>query len=80
MIRYRFIDNVLNILISEEEKINLEEAKGLIKKGRRIIQQNNAENLVVELKKTNNIHENATNYFDRVVHCSTDFPITVLHT
>ncbi len=80
MISYRHNNNALNVLVSQDEKINITKVKHLIKKGRRVIQQNNVNTLTIELKKVNKINTNAFTLFNKAVTCSTNFPITISYT
>lgn len=78
MIRLRISEETLNVLISKEEKLDLNKAKDLIRKGRRMILQSSAESLIIELKNANRINPPAMNLFRRMVRCSEDFPIKII--
>ena len=72
-------DNVLSVFISKNEKINIDSLKLLMGKGRRMIQQNNATSLVVQLEYTSKVNKDTLAFFNRVLCYSSNFPVIIIN-
>ena len=59
MTRLIFNKGILNVIISEEEQLNIDNAKELVRKTRRMIIQNKASCLVIEIDTISKVNENA---------------------
>ncbi len=77
MIRFRFNDRKLNVLISKKEKIDFRNVKSLIKKGSRMVQQNGANAVIIEID-SKNVDKKAFELFSRIILCSNSFPIAII--
>tara|TARA_B100000809_G_scaffold241084_1_gene263971 strand:- start:1190 stop:1444 length:255 start_codon:yes stop_codon:yes gene_type:complete len=80
MIRLLIIDNnALRVDISKEEKINNRKLKLLLGKGRRMIQQNNAESVIIHLENLSRVDKNILALFNRSLYNSSSFPVTLIN-
>ncbi len=72
-------NNTVSLHISKSESVNLITVKTLVRKARRIIEQNKASSLVITLDKTYKVDERALMFFNRILCCSNKFPVTIQH-
>ena len=77
-IKYSTEDSV-EVFISRAERINFNQAIKLMRKGRRMIQQNKASSLLVEFENTPLIDKNALAVFNRVLWNKSKFPVTIIN-
>mgnify|MGYP001476961582 CR=1 FL=1 len=79
MTRFRCSETILNVFISNEEKITLNKAKGIIRKSRRMIRQNEATAIIVEFKDSHKIDKSALTFFNRVICYNSNFPVAIIN-
>ncbi len=72
-------DSIIKVIISTDERITLSKANSLIRKSKRMIQQNNATSVIIELEKSSVIHNSAVIFFNRVVCKNSNFPIAIIN-
>ena len=78
MATLKFKEGILNVLISKEEKIDFKSAKNLIRKGRRMILQNEASGIVIDIDSASRINKSALDLFNRVLCHSSNFPVALI--
>jgi len=78
MTRISISDNTLRVLISKNERINFNKAKKIIRQGKRMILQNEANSIIVEIDNTSRVNSEALKFFERTLRNSKDFPIIVI--
>ena len=78
MTRLIFNKGILNVIISEEEQLNIDNAKELVRKTRRMIIQNKASCLVIEIDTISKVNENALDLVNRVLCHSSNFPVVMI--
>ena len=71
-------DKGLNIIISNEKNINFDNAKYLIRKAKRIIQQNKARAVIIEIDHKSRVDKSALEFFNRVLCYSNSFPVVII--
>tara|TARA_B100000809_G_scaffold241084_1_gene263975 strand:- start:6114 stop:6356 length:243 start_codon:yes stop_codon:yes gene_type:complete len=79
MIQLSFSEPIMKVIISKEERITFDIAKSIIRKSRRIIQQNKAKSVIVELEDTLGVNQSALTFFKRVLCYNNDFPVTIVN-
>ncbi len=77
MIRFRCTDETLYVLISKGEKIDFNNVKSLIKKGSRMVRQNGANAVIIEID-SKKVDTNGLELFTRLILCSNDFPVAII--
>ena len=78
MASLNFKYGVLNVLILKEDKISIDNAKKLIRKGRRMIHQNEATAIIIDVDSASRINKSALDLFDRVLCHSSSFPVAII--
>ena len=78
MATLKFKEGILNVLISREEKIDFKSAQNLIRKGRRMILQNEATGIVIDIDTASRINKSALDLFNRVLCHSSNFPVALI--
>ncbi|PCI99178.1 MAG: hypothetical protein COB15_04460 [Flavobacteriales bacterium] len=76
MINLTCKENKLNISISANETINYSAAKKLIRKARRMIQQNKLTFVIIDLDSNSRIHKGVLEFIDRVLY-NNNFPVLI---
>ena len=79
MTTLRYSETVLKVFISKEERITFKNAKNIIKKARRIIQQNSATSVLVEFENKPKIDKSALAFFNRVLCINSNFPDAIIN-
>ncbi len=79
MISLRSKDYVLKVSISKEEKITITKAKNLIRKARRMTQQNRLTSIIVVIDNSRKIDENVLSFYNKVLCNSSDFPVAMIN-
>ena len=79
MTTLRYSETVLKIFISKEEKITFNKAKYMIKKSRRMIQQNKATPVIIELEDSPRIDKSTLTFFNRVLCNNSSFPVAIIN-
>ncbi len=71
-------DNKLRVFITKNERIKLSVAKQLIRKSKRMIQQNSLAEVVIDLDNNPRIDKSALDFVNRVL-CKNNFPIAIIN-
>ncbi len=69
---------MLKVIISKNEKVDFEDAKRIINKGRRMIKQNKLNAIVVEIDSSSRVDKSAVDLFEKVLCYSDDFPVIMI--
>ena len=72
-------ESILNIYISNGEKISFNNVKIIVRKSRRMIQQNKATSVILELEGAPRINKNVLEYFKRVLCYNNSFPVAIIN-
>ena len=70
---------IVNVFISKNERINIGTLKLLLGKGRRMIQQNNATSVLIQLENASRIDKDALAFFNRVLCYNSSFPVAIIN-
>ena len=77
MVDLKCKENKLNISISKNERINFNAAKTLIRKSRRMIQQNELTFVIINLGSDSRIEKRVLEFQDRAL-CKNSFPVLII--
>ncbi len=69
----------LRVFISKKEKINIGTLKLLMGKARRMIQQNNATSVLIQLENASRVDNDALAFFNRVICYNRSFPVAIIN-
>jgi len=71
-------DTKLRVFISKNERIKLNVAKQLIRKSKRMINQNSLSEVVIDMDNNPRIDKSALDFVNRVL-CENNFPIAIIN-
>lgn len=78
MINLRYENKSVKLTISKKQNVTSTSAKRIIRTSRRLIKQNRAASMIVEVDNASWIDKSARELFDRVLSNSTKFPIIII--